>query len=88
MKPTPGKLSLRGTEDELQFSHVAIPDAAGPLARTVADLRLAMSALGAAVTETSVKGLRVGFYVDDGYFPASAAVRRAVEEAGHGLDAS
>ena len=78
LKPTPGKLSLRGTEDELQFSHIAIADAAGPLARTVADLRLAMSVLGAAVTETSVKGLRVGFYVDDGYFPASAAVRRAV----------
>ena len=88
LKPTPGKLSLRGTEDELQFSHIAIADAAGPLARTVADLRLAMSVLGAAVTETSVKGLRVGFYVDDGYFPASAAVRRAVDEAGRALDAA
>src|SRR6202162_3706309 len=42
IKPTPGKLSMRGTEDETLFSHIAISDAAGPLARRVADLRLEM----------------------------------------------
>jgi Asp-tRNA(Asn)/Glu-tRNA(Gln) amidotransferase A subunit family amidase len=86
LKPTPGKLSLRGTEDEALLSHVAIPDAAGPLARSVADLRLAMAALGSPVNETSVKGLRIGFYVDDGYFPASAAIKRAVQQAARGLE--
>jgi Asp-tRNA(Asn)/Glu-tRNA(Gln) amidotransferase A subunit family amidase len=88
LKPTPGKLSLRGTEDETLFSHIAIPDAAGPLARNVADLRLAMAALGAPVTDTSAQGLRIGFYVDDGYFPASAAMKRAVREAARGLEAT
>jgi fatty acid amide hydrolase len=87
LKPTPGTLSLSGTEDELLLAHVAIPDAAGPLARNVADLRLAMTALGAPVADTAVAGLRVGFYVDDGYFPASAAIRRAVQEAARALEA-
>ena len=88
LKPTPGKLSLRGTEDETLLSHVAIPDAAGPLARSVVDLRLSMAAMGAPVTETGVKGLRIGFYTDDGYFPASAAIKRAVKEAALGLEAA
>ena len=86
LKPTPGKLSLRGTVDETLLSHVAIPDTAGPLARNVADLRLAMAVLGAPVTETTARGLRVGFYVDDGYFPASTAIRRAVQEGARGLE--
>jgi fatty acid amide hydrolase len=88
LKPTPGRLSLRGTEDEALLSHIAIPDAAGPLARSVADLRLAMAALGSPVNETNVKGLRIGFYVDDGYFPASAAIKRAVQQAARGLEAA
>jgi fatty acid amide hydrolase len=88
LKPTPGKLSLRGTEDETLLAHVAIPDAAGPLARNVADLRLAMSVLGAPVADTSARGLRIGFYTDDGYFPVSAAVKRVVQDAARGLEAS
>lgn len=88
LKPTPDKLSLRGTEDALLLGHIAIPDAAGPLARNVADLHLAMVAMGAPVPETAVGGLRVGFYVDDGYFPASAAIRRAVKEAAMALEAA
>ena len=87
LKPTPGKLSLRGTEETL-LSHVAIPDAAGPLARSVADLRVAMAVMGAPVVDTSAKGLRVGYYVDDGYFPASPAVKRAVREAARGLESA
>src|ERR1700674_2975163 len=88
LKPTPDKLSLRGTEDEHLLSHIAIPDAAGPLARNVADLRLAMTALGSPVPDIAASGLRVGFYTDDGYFPASAAIRRAVQEAAKALEAS
>ena len=88
LKPTPDRLSLRGTEDEALFSRFAIPDAAGPLARSVTDLRLAMSALGSPVADAAVKGLRIGFYEDDGYFPASAATRRAVREASEALEAA
>lgn len=88
LKPTPDRLSLRGTVDAEMFGGYAIPDAAGPIARSVADLRLAMSVLGSPVTEAAVKGLRVGFYEDDGYFPASAGMRRAVREASELLEAA
>ena len=84
-RPTPDRLSLRGTEDQSLFARYAIPDAAGPLARSVADLRLAMSALGSPVAERDVRDLRVGFYEDDGYFPASSAIRRAVRDAAEAL---
>lgn len=69
----------------------------GPIARTVDDLQLAMSILAATSmgrtgdlvapvpwsdpNRIDVAGLRVGMYVDNGYFPVSASVRRAVEEA-------
>ena len=69
----------------------------GPVARTVADLDLMMSVLATQLTERttevvapvpwpdfkriSVPSLRVGMYVDDGFFPASPAIRRAVREA-------
>jgi fatty acid amide hydrolase len=33
-----------------------------------------------------VEGLRIGMYTDNGYFPASPALRRAVEEAADALD--
>src|SRR5690242_14830627 len=31
LKPTPGRLSLHGTEDEALFARYAVPDAAGPM---------------------------------------------------------
>jgi fatty acid amide hydrolase len=87
LRPTPGRLSLSGTADELLFGHVdAIPDAAGPIARTVADLRLAMQALGAPVPDVQVTGLVIGLYDHDGFFPASAAVRRAARQAASFLE--
>ena len=42
LRPTPHLLSLNGTVDQLIFKEVVIPDAAGPLARTVGDLRLSI----------------------------------------------
>ena len=82
LRPTPGLLSLEGTADERLFSHVAsIPDAAGPLARTVADIKLSMKVLGAPIADTKVGGLVVGMYEDDGFFTPSPALGRAVQRA-------
>jgi fatty acid amide hydrolase len=81
----------------------AIPDSAGLLARTARDLALAYGVLAPSCGEQGdqravpavvrdpaavmVRGLRVGVYEDDGFFPASAAVRRAVREAAAALEA-
>jgi fatty acid amide hydrolase len=89
LRATPGKLSLAGTADQMLFGHIAgVPDAAGPLARTVADLRLAMEVLAAPVPEAHIDGLVIGLYDDDGFMPASAAVRRAVHHAAQVLEAA
>lgn len=69
----------------------------GPMARTVADLALAMQIFASAAAsptydlpppvpwqdpaEVDVKALRVGFYTDNGFMSPSPAVRRVVTEA-------
>jgi fatty acid amide hydrolase len=69
----------------------------GPMARTVSDLDLAMRVLGAPGLEkldprvspvpwpdhrdVELEGLRIGVFEEDGYWPASPAMRRAVREA-------
>lgn len=105
LKPTAGRL----TNDDVPpglfavFQDAIVPQP-GPLARTVADLCLAMEILASPGTETtselippipwpdskkiSVKGLRVGMYSDDGFFPAAPELRRAVAEAGKALKAA
>jgi fatty acid amide hydrolase len=89
LRATPGTLSLAGTADQMLFGHIAgVPDAAGPLARTVADLRLAMEVLAEAVPDAHVEGLVIGVYDDDGFMPASAAVKRAVHQAAQVLEAA
>lgn len=97
LKTTARWLPLEGTGEVLPWL-IAIPDTVGPLARSVADLELALRVLarpaegerpsltaspveprdGSAVVPSR---LRVGFYEEDGYFPVSAALRRAVREA-------
>src|SRR5262249_37424149 len=73
----------------------------GPIARSVADLFLALTVLAAPGQEeldpsvapaplgdpatVSLRGLRVGAYEDDGMFPPSPALRRAVWEAADAL---
>lgn len=68
-----------------------------PIARSVGDLDLAMSVLAApgqseldpsippvpwpSYTDVTIRGMRIGVYTDNGIFPVSPAVRRAVEEA-------
>jgi fatty acid amide hydrolase len=101
-KPTTGRL----TNDDASasgFAHgqIAVLSQPGPLARTVADLALAMRVLAAPGQESfdptvppvpwrdpgavDVASLRVGCIEDDGFFPASPAVRRAVREAADAL---
>src|SRR5216684_236793 len=89
LRATPGRLSLAGTASQILFSHVsAIPDSAGPIARNVADIRLAMDVLGAPVREAGVERLVIGLYDDDGFMTASAAVRGAAHQAAGVLEAA
>jgi fatty acid amide hydrolase len=74
----------------------------GPIARRVEDLSLAMSVLSrsepdfvisppvgwAGPASVDVSKLRIGYYTDNEYFPASPAIRRAVEEAANWLRAA
>lgn len=75
----------------------------GMLGRTTADVTLAMRVLAEPGMETAdntlppvpwrdpaavdVAGLRIGYYEDDGFFPASPALRRAVRESAAALEA-
>ena len=86
------------------FGQTAIPQQPGPMARAVEDLSLAMNVLAAPGQqrfdadvapvpwrdpgEVDVATLRVGFYEDDGFFPAAPSVRRAVREAVAALSAA
>lgn len=83
LKPTPGVLSVEGTVNVIgPAARANIPDSAGILGRHVSDIRLALGALApTAVAATPIDGIRIGYYEDDGYFPASTAIRRAVGEA-------
>lgn len=76
----------------------------GPMARSVDDLVLAMDVLAAPgddnidssippvpwrrISDVDVSALRIAVYTDDGYFEASPAIRRVVEEAANMLRAA
>jgi Asp-tRNA(Asn)/Glu-tRNA(Gln) amidotransferase A subunit family amidase len=83
IKPTPGRLSVAGTVDIIgAAARDAIPDSAGLLARHVGDLRLALEVLSPTPQSgLASRELRIGVYEDDGFFPASTAIRRGVREA-------
>ncbi len=105
LKPTAGRLTNFDTRPGfLPWGVVeALPPQAGPMARSVSDLALAMSVLAAPGLEridpsvppvswpdhndVSVRGLRIAMYTDDGYFTASPALRRVVNEAADALRA-
>ncbi len=97
-KPTSGRLSNADfPPDMLAGGQEAVIPQPGPIARTVADLELAMEIFARASQDAApdmappvpwpdpdkvhVADLRIGYYTDNGYFPASPALRRAVEEA-------
>jgi fatty acid amide hydrolase len=94
LKPTAGRLTLRG----LPVFPNCWPDwlQPGPMARSVADLHLALGVLNAPGPgpdeviplvplgepgSVALSSLRVGFYADDGRFTPGPALRRAVHEA-------
>jgi fatty acid amide hydrolase len=98
LKPTSGRLTNEGVPGHLfATGQEAILAQPGPMARTVADLGLAMEVLAAPAPRATidlvppvpwpdsrdiqVKRLRIGVYTDNSFFPASPALRRAVEEA-------
>lgn len=98
LKPTSGRLSNDDfPPDLLDAGQETIIPQPGPIARTVADLQLAMevfskTSLGSTYdlvppvpwsdpAKIQVENLRIGYYTDNGYFPASPALRRAVDEA-------
>jgi fatty acid amide hydrolase len=84
-KPSTGALPMAGTGG-LYSGQDGVPDNAGPLAREVADLALALGVLrGSPVRSIDVRGLRVGVYDHDGLESASPALRRAVAVAADAL---
>jgi fatty acid amide hydrolase len=103
LKPTSGRLTNLGLRLNLDGME-AIVGQPGPMARSVGDLALAMRVLAAPGLEridptiapvawrepeqVEPTGLRVAMWTDDGFFPSSPAVRRAVLEAAEVLRAS
>jgi fatty acid amide hydrolase len=100
LKPTTLRLTNAGTRDNLRGMEALRPQP-GPLARHVDDLYLALQVLttleddelDAQIApvplrnpgEVDVARLRIGMWTDDGVFPASPALRRAVQEAAGAL---
>lgn len=98
LKPTSGRLSNSDfSPDLLGHGQEAIIPQPGPIARSVADLQLAMEIFAETSMHTSydlvppvpwpdpqqvnIAGLRIGYYTDNGLFSTSPAIRRVVEEA-------
>ncbi len=102
LKPTSGRLSNDDfPADLLSAGQEAIIPQPGPIARTVADLKLAMRLFAETSLSTTqdlvspvewpdpdkvqVQDLRIGMFTSSDYFPVAPAIRRAVEEAAEGL---
>lgn len=102
LKPTSTRLTMRGHADVFPGQE-AIVCQPGPLARTVADLGLAMKIFAAPGQErldpavppvewrdpscVSLAGLRIAMYTDNGVLRPAPAIRRAVREAAEALTA-
>ena len=98
-KPTSWRLPLVGQISFPNFRRDWVQP--GPLARTVADLDLGLRVMSQAAQRgadarvgpaawpdfrrVDVSKLRLGYYTEDGFFPASTAMRRAVDEAAAAL---
>jgi fatty acid amide hydrolase len=96
-KPTTGRCNDSGRYS-VPLGQLAIRSQIGPLARTVADLELALRHMQAGPQQgvpalgdprsVDLSHLRIGWLDDDGLFPASPAIRRAVREAAAALSAA
>jgi fatty acid amide hydrolase len=101
LKPGTRRLTLLDDPAFFESGLEGLLPSPGPLAREVEDLELAMRILAAPGQEqidwkvppvpwreasaVDVSKLRVGFYVEDDYFPWSTAIKRAVTEASDAL---
>ena len=98
LKPTSGRLTNDDfPSDLLVGGQEAVIQQPGPIARSVADIQLAMELFTATSLEPTedlvapvpwadpgaltVEGMRIGMYTDNGYFSVSPAIRRAVTDA-------
>lgn len=102
LKPTTRRLTCLGSLKNLHGME-ALLEQAGPLARRVDDLELALGVLAAPGLErfdpqmapvplgdsrlVELKGLKIAVWNDDGYLRPAPAVRRAVDEAAEALAA-
>jgi fatty acid amide hydrolase len=95
LKPTAHRLPPLGSINPEIAGQEAIVDSAGLIARHVDDLALGLSIVSPGdppvplgdPEKVQLRGLKIGWYVDDGWAPASPAIRRAVEEAARALAA-
>src|SRR5580658_1606486 len=89
LKPTPGRISLIGHRPSEAATGIAV---AGPMARSVADVRLLFEVLAGyddrdplsapvEMRAASIEGARIGVFETFYDIPVEAAVRRAVHEA-------
>jgi fatty acid amide hydrolase len=102
LKPTTLRLTNAGCRDNLHGMEAIRPQC-GPLARRVEDLQLALEVLTTLEPgeidpqiapvplgdprRIEIDQLRIGMWTDDGFYPASPALRRAVREAADALRA-
>lgn len=96
LKPTVDRLSNRGSSGASPGQEM-VRSQVGPMARTVADLVLLMQAIDPAALAAwdpgvpplplgdpdgiDLRGMRIGWFDDDGYLAPSASLRRAVQRA-------
>ena len=98
LKPTPGRIPSTGhfPKSDGPFALIGV---VGPMARTVADLKLLFEIMqgpdngdpcAAPVPvrwprESEVRNLRVGYFEDDGHTPVTAEIRAAIRQAADAL---
>src|SRR5271154_1025888 len=93
LKPTPGRISIVGHRPSEGVSGIA---AVGPMARSVADLRILFEVLAGyddrdplsapvSLREPVMRGLRIGVMEQFGEVPVQASVRKAVRDAAAAL---
>jgi len=93
LKPTPGRISLIGHRPAAGVAGIAV---AGPMARSVADVRLLFEVLSGyddrdpltapvPLTEPSLENLRIGVMPQFGEVPVQPAIRKAIENAAAAL---
>jgi fatty acid amide hydrolase len=101
LKPTVDRWSNLGSYTAL-MGQETVRGQCGPMARSAADVAFLFRALDSPVqapldpavapvatpdpSTVQLKGLRVGFYTDDGFFPAAASLARGVREAAKHLE--